>query len=110
MYHDKAQRDFARTLRNEPTPAEKRLWHLLHAQNSVATNSAVRPRSAATLSTLFASQPNSSSNSMVRNIQSPKLLNTTEGAPIGSPCGDFIFFASATKNWMKIFMGSWTRS
>ena len=32
MYRDKAQRDFARTLRNEPTPAEKRLWHFLRAQ------------------------------------------------------------------------------
>jgi very-short-patch-repair endonuclease len=32
MYRDKAQRDFARTLRNEPTPAEKRLWHFLRVQ------------------------------------------------------------------------------
>jgi very-short-patch-repair endonuclease len=32
MYRDKAQRDFARTLRNESTPAEKRLWHFLRAQ------------------------------------------------------------------------------
>jgi very-short-patch-repair endonuclease len=32
MYRDKAQRDFARTLRNEPTSAEKRLWHFLRAQ------------------------------------------------------------------------------
>lgn len=32
MYCDQDQRDFARTLRNEPSPAEKRLWHLLCAQ------------------------------------------------------------------------------
>ena len=32
MYRDKAQRDFARALRNESTPAEKRLWHFLSAQ------------------------------------------------------------------------------
>lgn len=32
MYRDKAQRDFARTLRNNPTDAEKRLWHFLRAQ------------------------------------------------------------------------------
>src|SRR6185295_16118021 len=32
MYRDKAQRDFARTLRNNSTPAEKRLWHFLRAQ------------------------------------------------------------------------------
>src|SRR5689334_24729879 len=33
MYQDKAQRDFARTLRNESTPAEKRLWQSLRAQS-----------------------------------------------------------------------------
>jgi len=32
MYQDKAPRDFARTLRNESTPAEKRLWQFLRAQ------------------------------------------------------------------------------
>jgi len=32
MYRDNAQRDFARTLRNKPTPPEKRLWHFLRAQ------------------------------------------------------------------------------
>ena len=32
MYRDQAQRDFARTLRNNPTDAEKRLWHFLRAQ------------------------------------------------------------------------------
>jgi very-short-patch-repair endonuclease len=32
MCRVKAQRDFARTLRNEPTPAEKRLWHFLRVQ------------------------------------------------------------------------------
>ena len=31
MYRDNDQRDFARRLRNEPTGAEKRLWHLLRA-------------------------------------------------------------------------------
>jgi 5-methyltetrahydrofolate--homocysteine methyltransferase len=33
MYRDKTQRDFARALRNQPTDAEKRLWHFLRAQN-----------------------------------------------------------------------------
>src|SRR5690349_21082270 len=32
MYRDTAQRDFARTLRNQPTDPEKRLWHFLRAQ------------------------------------------------------------------------------
>ncbi len=32
MYRDREQRDFARTLRNDPTGAEKRLWHFLRAQ------------------------------------------------------------------------------
>lgn len=31
MYHDQEQREFARRLRNEPTPAEKRRWHFLRA-------------------------------------------------------------------------------
>ena len=31
MYHDRGQRDFARQLRNQPTQAEKRLWHFLRA-------------------------------------------------------------------------------
>ena len=31
MYRDQEQREFARQLRNEPTPAEKRLWHFLRA-------------------------------------------------------------------------------
>jgi very-short-patch-repair endonuclease len=31
MYRDQNQRDFARKLRNEPTDAEKRLWHFLRA-------------------------------------------------------------------------------
>jgi 5-methyltetrahydrofolate--homocysteine methyltransferase len=33
MYRDRTQRDFARTLRNQPSDAEKRLWHFLRAQN-----------------------------------------------------------------------------
>jgi very-short-patch-repair endonuclease len=32
MYRDHHQRDFARTLRNQPTCAEQRLWHFLRAQ------------------------------------------------------------------------------
>jgi 5-methyltetrahydrofolate--homocysteine methyltransferase len=32
MYRNRAQRDFARTLRNQPTEGEKRLWRLLRAQ------------------------------------------------------------------------------
>jgi very-short-patch-repair endonuclease len=32
MYRDKDQRDFARALRNQPTDAEKRLWHFLRAK------------------------------------------------------------------------------
>jgi very-short-patch-repair endonuclease len=32
MYRDQNQRDFARSLRNGPTDAEKRLWHFLRAQ------------------------------------------------------------------------------
>ena len=32
MYRDTNQRNFARTLRNQPTDAEKRLWHFLRAQ------------------------------------------------------------------------------
>ncbi len=31
MYRDQNQRDFARDLRNNCTPAEKRLWHFLRA-------------------------------------------------------------------------------
>jgi very-short-patch-repair endonuclease len=31
MYHDEEQRDFARELRNQPTQAERRLWHFLKA-------------------------------------------------------------------------------
>ena len=31
MYRDQEQRDFARQLRNEATPAETRLWHFLRA-------------------------------------------------------------------------------
>jgi very-short-patch-repair endonuclease len=31
MYCDRDQREFARTLRNEPTSAEQRLWHFLRA-------------------------------------------------------------------------------
>jgi very-short-patch-repair endonuclease len=31
MYRDQQQRDFARQLRNDPTPAETRLWHFLKA-------------------------------------------------------------------------------
>jgi very-short-patch-repair endonuclease len=31
MYRDQQQRDFARELRNQPTDAEKRLWHFLRA-------------------------------------------------------------------------------
>jgi very-short-patch-repair endonuclease len=31
MYRDQQQRDFARDLRNQPTDAEKRLWHFLRA-------------------------------------------------------------------------------
>jgi very-short-patch-repair endonuclease len=31
MYRDEEQRDFARELRNQPTDAEKRLWHFLRA-------------------------------------------------------------------------------
>jgi very-short-patch-repair endonuclease len=32
MYRDRNHRDFARTLRNQPTDPEKRLWHFLRAQ------------------------------------------------------------------------------
>jgi len=32
MYRDQRQRDFARQLRNEATPAETRLWHFLRAE------------------------------------------------------------------------------
>jgi very-short-patch-repair endonuclease len=32
MYRNQDQRDFARRLRNQPTPAEKSLWRLLRAQ------------------------------------------------------------------------------
>jgi 5-methyltetrahydrofolate--homocysteine methyltransferase len=32
MYRDNDQRDFARALRNQPTAAERRLWHFLRAQ------------------------------------------------------------------------------
>src|SRR4051812_45981784 len=32
MYGDKNQRDFARTLRNQPTEPEARLWHFLRAE------------------------------------------------------------------------------
>jgi very-short-patch-repair endonuclease len=32
MYRDKDQRDFARTLRNTPTTAEKHLWHFLRTE------------------------------------------------------------------------------
>src|SRR3954449_1342598 len=32
MYHNEDQRNFARTLRKEPTNAENRLWQLLRAQ------------------------------------------------------------------------------
>ncbi len=32
MYRDPEQRDFARRLRNEATPAERRLWHFLRAE------------------------------------------------------------------------------
>ncbi len=32
MYRDSDQREFARGLRNQPTDAEKRLWHFLRAQ------------------------------------------------------------------------------
>jgi very-short-patch-repair endonuclease len=31
MYRDQTQRDFARSLRNEPTSAEKQLWRFLRA-------------------------------------------------------------------------------
>ena len=31
MYRNQEQRDFARQLRNDATPAEKRLWHFLRA-------------------------------------------------------------------------------
>ena len=31
MYREQEQRDFARELRNQPTDAEKRLWHFLRA-------------------------------------------------------------------------------
>jgi len=31
LYRDQEQRDFARDLRNQPTDAEKRLWHFLRA-------------------------------------------------------------------------------
>ena len=31
MYHNQEQRDFARQLRNDATPAEERLWHFLRA-------------------------------------------------------------------------------
>ena len=31
MYRDQEQRQFARQLRNQPTPAEERLWHFLRA-------------------------------------------------------------------------------
>lgn len=32
MYRDTNQRDFARAQRNQPTDAERRLWHFLRAQ------------------------------------------------------------------------------
>ena len=32
MYRDDDQREFARALRNQPTDAERRLWHFLRAQ------------------------------------------------------------------------------
>jgi len=32
MYRNQDQRDFARGLRNQPTEAEKRLWHFLRAE------------------------------------------------------------------------------
>jgi very-short-patch-repair endonuclease len=32
MYRDHEQRDFARGLRNQPTDAERRLWHFLRAE------------------------------------------------------------------------------
>jgi hypothetical protein len=32
MYRDQEQREFARSLRNRPTEAEKRLWHFLRAE------------------------------------------------------------------------------
>ena len=32
MYRNQEQRNFARSLRNQPTDAEKRLWHFLRAQ------------------------------------------------------------------------------
>jgi very-short-patch-repair endonuclease len=31
MYRDNDQREFAHTLRNQPTDAERRLWHFLRA-------------------------------------------------------------------------------
>jgi very-short-patch-repair endonuclease len=33
MYRDTTQRDQARALRNQPTDAEKRLWHFLRARS-----------------------------------------------------------------------------
>jgi very-short-patch-repair endonuclease len=32
MYRNQEQREFARAMRNQPTDAEKRLWHFLRAQ------------------------------------------------------------------------------
>ncbi len=32
MYRDNDQREFARALRNQPTEAERRLWHFLRAE------------------------------------------------------------------------------
>ena len=42
MYRDQEQRNFARQLRNEATPAEVRLWHFLEPRGSASSSAARR--------------------------------------------------------------------
>ena len=74
MYRDTNQREFPRAQRNQPTDAEKRLWHFLRAQKlrgrkfrrqTGAPSAADGPARTSPIS--FASPTNSSSSSMARN-------------------------------------------
>jgi hypothetical protein len=79
MYHDQEQRDFARQLRKNPTPAENRLWHFLRGGKL-----GVKFRRQAAIG-----------------------IYTINSAAPGLRHGDSMSFDFAIRRWMKTF-GTWS--
>jgi hypothetical protein len=109
MYRDNDQREFARALRNQPTDAERRLWHLLRAGQLHARSFVGRQQLGPTSLILFASRTNLLSSLMGCNIWSGEPLGTMRGAVTGSPRAGFVSFAFGIKSWMRTFARLWMR-